>query len=98
MKESKLRVSVTVIGIKKCCRKVERHYLEVGHHEVNADEGFLIEQGKATLMREMKTVQKASLSITPVQVEFDRGFRSESFRICDPNARNIPLTLEVAHA
>lgn len=52
-----IKASVTVVGVKVRCRKVERHSLSLGDYELDTTEAELIERAKSVVNANMRSIQ-----------------------------------------
>ena len=76
-------LSLYVTGVKKRCRKVDRHSFDMGDvapgHWTDAQ---IIEEAKKYIEKEMKSVTKASVGVTPTTISHENGFVVRSFSLC----------------
>jgi hypothetical protein len=78
MKEIKFDIKVYVHGVKKRCRKSDRHSLSLGsidYNEGNFNKEEIIEKARAIVAENMKTVE-SPLQIQMLRVEYGEHFRS----------------------
>jgi len=80
-KQKLFKISINVVGIKKRCRKVERHFLRAGYvpyndGEFNKEE--LEQKVKDVVSSNMKTVTSdIIISLDFVELSVERGYSSE---------------------
>lgn len=69
-KRQVIAAEIVYIGIKKRCRKVDKHRIKLGDHSPETlDKTALIAQARAFLLAESKSVTKAYLYLTPNTIE-----------------------------
>lgn len=78
-----LKVYITVVGVKKRCRKSERHHITVGNFPLDVDRAATKEQGIAKLRETMKSFHRAFIHFDYVTIRADHGFTTEEWRPFD---------------
>lgn len=97
MKKPMLSCFVLVTGVKKRCRKTERHHLDLGKFEPGTDRNTLKELARAKVSEEMKAFEPgATLHVNHCEIENEGGFGIISANLFDP--RNERHALDVATA
>ena len=92
-----IKISVYVLGIKKRCRKPERHILGViknMSYDENLNLNDYKDQALEVLKRDMKSYNnKITLKSTVYSLDYSRGYKTTSIQIFDP--RNKELVIEL---
>lgn len=84
-------VHINLIGIKKRCRKVEKHYIVLGYVKLDFNEDELKKLVKNTVLTVMKEFNpKIHVQLTYTR----RGGGMEEFQLFDPRSKSIYLVDE----
>lgn len=77
------KISVQVIGIKRRCRKSERHFFQLGHipyNDGNFDQSAISDKVKAFLETNMKSINSLTrVSLDHVITTYERGFTCQQW-------------------
>jgi len=87
MEKTMFRISVFVIGVKRRCRKVDRHHLSGGYMPYNDgvfDRCEVEQKARDMVDTNMKSANKIQVRLTKVEFkEEDNGITIESFLMFD---------------
>lgn len=90
------KISVHVYGVKKRCRKVERHMLSLGYipwNEGHFNQEEVEAKARAAIAENMKSVNSAvSVALNCVTRSMDTGICIETWEIFGKNNREFKLT------
>ena len=84
--EVMFRMSVFVVGVKKRCRKVDKHHLNGGYlpfNDGNFDRGEVEQKARDMVDTNMKSVNKVHVKLTKVEFKEMNGITMESFLMYD---------------
>jgi hypothetical protein len=84
--ETMFRMSVFVVGVKKRCRKVDRHHLNGGYMPYNDgvfDRCEVEQKARDMVDTNMKSANKIHVKLTKVEFKEDNGITIESFLMFD---------------
>lgn len=83
-KQELFKVTVHVVGVKKRCRKSDRHIFNLGYIPYNDgvfDQEDLERKAEALLEENMKSISEVpSVDLNHVKISGECGFRSEEWR------------------
>lgn len=68
-KHTELKAYVIAVGIKKRCRKAERHMLKLGNYPLHTPDAHFMALAATAVAEQMKTTQKTFLYIKNVEIE-----------------------------
>jgi len=84
--EVMFRMSVFVVGVKKRCRKVDRHHLNMGYLPYNDgvfDRCEVEQKARDMVDTNMKSANKIQVRLTKVEFKESNGITMESFLMFD---------------
>lgn len=97
MKTPQIKAYVIANGIKKRCRKSDRHMIKLGYFNYPVGENsreFFHDLGLAAVDREMKQTTDAKINLDYVEIDkSEAGFHIETWKPFDERHVSIPLTL-----
>jgi hypothetical protein len=102
---SQYKVSVFCVGIKRRCRREERHNFTLGYFPLGADKEAIRELAKALLLREMRTLYSGALpgTVKPYMIlnyvtveESGTGFTVEKWQPFDEKNLRFDLDLKIS--
>ena len=83
---------VMATGIKKKCRKLERHFLKLLYFDVNIPDSEILEAAREEVSSNMKSVNGAYLVIKNATLENDSGMEILSYCLTgDASERRISI-------
>jgi hypothetical protein len=94
----KFSISVYVVGVKKKCRKVEKHFLKLGYIDYNEgifDKDAVSQKARDIVATNMKSVSSAlKVQMLRVELKKDEWGTSQSFEMYDK--RHVYFTVDTA--
>jgi hypothetical protein len=92
MKKSIIYPFIMATGIKKRCRKLERHYLKLPYFDINASDSEILDAAKRELSNSMKSINGAYVVIKNATIENDSGMEILSYCLTgDASERRISI-------
>lgn len=94
----KYSLSVHVYGVKKRCRKADRHLLDLGYtdykEELSQEEiNALLSKAKASIDVNMKTAERAKLSLMRTELSNDSGINIKTVVLFDKRNKTFDISL-----